>query len=599
MASEKDERKRRLMIVSSSALIDSIKHLMLPLGYEVTASPDLKKAWQYFEEDPPELIVFDLTINGKHVVDLCTRMRNHPLGRYLVILITNNSGYDEHVRAALNSGADQYVKLPVEPSSFNGWIPDINRRINNLQELKQSHDRIKAIEKELNFMDQQLEETLTRANQLAIETQLAYLELDQIFKTTAGGILVINPEFTVLRYNEAFLNIAELEGRDVEGNKCYDVFPTPLCHTENCPLYRIQNGERRVECEVEKKDVDNQSFFYLITSTPLIGSDSDLVALVSNIFDITPRVTAERALKQSEERFRVVSEKAPFGQCILRPDLTIEYLNPKFTEVFGYTLEDLPNMRTWLEKAITDETYRKTVFDILNDRDANPLENGEEGELVFTVTCKDGQVKIVDFNEVDIGDRKRVITCVDITDQRKAQDALKKSEEKYREMSIVDDLTGLFNKRHLNTRLKLEIDRAKRYEHSFSLMLMDIDDFKQFNDTFGHTEGDRVLSRIGGIISKCIRETDSGYRYGGEEFVVIMPETKDTAAVIVAERIREQFASHVFVVGANQEIQKTLSIGLVEYLFQDDLKSIINRADQNMYQAKRSGKNRVVFNETS
>ena len=595
MSSEKVEKRTLLMVVGSSNLHDAIKNEMSPFGYQVAISPDLEKGWQYFEKELPQLVILDSNIDGKQVVGLCHRMRNHPLGRYVAILITNTSGLDDHVKAAMNSGADQYIRLFAESSSLDRWIPEINRRVDDLKDLKYSHQRIKSLEEELDFMNQQLEETLTRTNQLAMETQLAYLELDQIFKTTAGGILVIDSEFTVLRYNEAFLKISIFTGEDVEGKKCYEVFPTPLCHTENCPLDRIQKGERRVECEVEKQNADGTPVFFLITSTPLIGPEADLVAVVSNIFDITPRVKAEKALRQSEERFRLVSEKAPFGQCILKSNLTFEYFNPMFTKVFGYTLEDIPNMDTWLEKTIPDEAYRKKVLAILSDREANPNKDEDESELVFTVTCKDGQVKIVDFEEVDIGDKKRVITCVDITDQRKAQETLKKSEEKFRELSLVDDLTGLFNKRHLNARLKSEIERAKRYGHSLSIMLMDIDNFKHFNDTFGHTKGDHVISTMGEIILKSIRESDSGYRYGGEEFVVIMPETQGKAAVTVAERIRKEFAAQIYSPEPNQKIYKTVSIGLTECLPQDDLKSITERADQNMYRAKKSGKDRVVF----
>jgi diguanylate cyclase (GGDEF)-like protein len=124
---------------------------------------------------------------------------------------------------------------------------------------------------------------------------------------------------------------------------------------------------------------------------------------------------------------------------------------------------------------------------------------------------------------------------------------------------------------------------------------MDIDDFKHYNDTFGHTKGDQVLAGIGKIISEGIRKSDSGFRYGGEEFVIIMPETPLEAAAKIAERIRRKFASTTFCPAGDERIQKTVSIGLTQYTPPENQKDLLARADQNMYQAKKSGKNRVIF----
>jgi len=102
---------------------------------------------------------------------------------------------------------------------------------------------------------------------------------------------------------------------------------------------------------------------------------------------------------------------------------------------------------------------------------------------------------------------------------------LRKSEQKYLELSTIDDLTQLYNSRHFYAQLENEIERSNRYEQPFTLMMMDLDKFKMFNDTYGHVEGDYVLSRVGQVIKLCLREIDSAYRYGGEEFTIILPMT--------------------------------------------------------------------------
>jgi diguanylate cyclase (GGDEF)-like protein len=192
----------------------------------------------------------------------------------------------------------------------------------------------------------------------------------------------------------------------------------------------------------------------------------------------------------------------------------------------------------------------------------------------------------------------RIRTNVDalqteIDDHEKTEQALRQSESRYMELSIKDDLTGLYNQRHFYHLLHAEIERAERYGRPLSLLLLDIDDFKLFNDTHGHMEGDRVLERIGATIQRCVRRTDWAFRYGGEEFTIFMPETPGDQAGVVAERIRTEFRAERFRPSPGREESKTVSIGIAQYQSREELKEFISRADRNMYEAKRLGKDRV------
>ena len=189
-------------------------------------------------------------------------------------------------------------------------------------------------------------------------------------------------------------------------------------------------------------------------------------------------------------------------------------------------------------------------------------------------------------------------TFEDVTLLKEAEKALLESEGKYIELSITDDLTHLYNSRHFFKQLNIEIDRAQRYNHPLSLLMMDLDDFKYINDTYGHIEGDRVLRRIGTVISECIRKTDSAYRYGGEEFSVILPETNKDKAITVAERIRKGIESESFSCDKNI-IKVTASIGIALYHSHDTLKNLINNADKSMYTAKTRKKNCVFYGESA
>jgi diguanylate cyclase (GGDEF)-like protein/PAS domain S-box-containing protein len=183
--------------------------------------------------------------------------------------------------------------------------------------------------------------------------------------------------------------------------------------------------------------------------------------------------------------------------------------------------------------------------------------------------------------------------AIDITDRRRAEDALRKSEERYRELSIIDDLTQLYNSRHFYFQLKIELERSTRYEQPLTLLMLDLDNFKALNDTYGHIEGDRVLRRFGQVVKSCLRETDLAYRYGGEEFTVLLPMTTSADGSVTAERIRTKFKNEIFSPAPDQEVHLTVSIGLAQYKPQEDMKAFVQRADKIMYQAKKNGKDRV------
>lgn len=165
--------------------------------------------------------------------------------------------------------------------------------------------------------------------------------------------------------------------------------------------------------------------------------------------------------------------------------------------------------------------------------------------------------------------------------------------QKLQKLATTDGLTKLYNSRSFYTQLELEVDRYNRYKHPLSLLLLDIDNFKEFNDTFGHLEGDKVLVRFSQIIKSCLRINDSAYRYGGEEFTVILPETNGEEAKTVAQRIRASLESENFKPIPDKHAKITISIGVTQYFPKEELSAFIRRADKAMYLSKKNGRNRV------
>ena len=183
----------------------------------------------------------------------------------------------------------------------------------------------------------------------------------------------------------------------------------------------------------------------------------------------------------------------------------------------------------------------------------------------------------------------------DITAQRQLERELRESEKRYKELSITDGLTNLYNSRYFYSSLKLEIKRAHRYQRPLALLMVDIDDFKKFNDGYGHLVGDRVLAKTGEVIRSALRQADTGYRYGGEEFAVILPETDGPGAVQLAERIRKELAEMPISLKAKADERITASIGVSELQAEEKSSEFLKRADENLYAAKKEGKNKVIF----
>lgn len=244
------------------------------------------------------------------------------------------------------------------------------------------------------------------------------------------------------------------------------------------------------------------------------------------------------------------------------------------------------NMREEVIETFFEGKYRKTQFDesAYEMEDYFPAVGGTGRWLLCTATAvpdESGQIIAAVESVQDISERKMV------------EESLRESEQKYKEMSITDSLTKLYNSRHFFRQLKTEIERSERYGHPLSVMLLDIDDFKRYNDTYGHLEGDNALLVIADVIRKNLRSTDNGFRFGGEEFTVILPETDIDEALEVAERLRRNIANAWLSPLSKLKCCVTASIGVSRYEPGELISTLLGRTDKAMYSAKEKGKNRV------
>lgn len=324
----------------------------------------------------------------------------------------------------------------------------------------------------------------------------------------------------------------------------------------------------------------------------LRDENNAVVGIIGTAHDVTERKRMEEKLRFEEQRFRNFVEHSSDIIVSVNLDGIITYINPAIELVLGYTPEERIGARGFELIHPDDMDFLIRSFAALSTDPKAPAIHGE-----MHLRHKDGTYRTLEAVGSSLVKNNMVEAVIinyrDITERKLAEEALQKSEQRYLELSILDDLTQVYNSRHFHAQLEKEMERSNRYEQPLTLLLLDLDKFKTFNDTYGHVEGDNVLSRLGQVVKRCLRDPDSAYRYGGEEFTVILPMTTKDEGIITAQRIRNEFGKEVFTPLPGTEILVTMSIGVSQYIPREDMKSFVHRVDQLMYQAKKHGRNRI------
>lgn len=304
----------------------------------------------------------------------------------------------------------------------------------------------------------------------------------------------------------------------------------------------------------------------------------------------------EELLARSEELYRTFVENA--SDIILKTDAAgiFTLINPAAVQLVGYEEEELIGTH-YLELVRPDRREEAARF--LGRQFVKKI---EKVYLEIPVIAKDKREVWLGQNVQLLFDEEGFVSgfqaiCRDITDRRRIEEALQESEERYRKLSIVDSLTGLYNARYLHMVLEEAKGLVNRYDRPLTMLFIDIDDFKKYNDTYGHLAGDDVLVRFGKVCRESLRETDTAFRYGGEEFAILLPMTSKMDGVQMAERLRAGFAGEKFFPIPETEVHVTISIGVAQLHKGETVEELIGRADGRMYRAKVTGKNRIVFDD--
>ena len=340
---------------------------------------------------------------------------------------------------------------------------------------------------------------------------------------------------------------------------------------------------------------------------PILDEGGRVAAVIGVGRDINLRKQAQEQLSLSEARYRLLSDNARDVIWTLTPDGRITYISPSVEQVRGYTPQEA--MQQTLEQTLTPASIELNLAyfsQMLADVAAGRQPQTFRGQMEYL--CKDGSTywcevmatpilaedgSLVELLGVsrDISEHKRFEN--ELKQAKDATEALNRAlavaNEQLSRLANTDRLTGLWNRRHFEETVLHEMIEADRYHHPLSMLIFDIDHFKAVNDRYGHLAGDQVLVELSRIARQQIRDSDLLARWGGEEFVILMPNTGPIDATTVAEKIRSAFANHRFPdLGT-----VTASFGIAAWRASESLDRWISRADGALYEAKQAGRNQV------
>lgn len=308
----------------------------------------------------------------------------------------------------------------------------------------------------------------------------------------------------------------------------------------------------------------------------------------------------EKGKNHEFKRYKYIIENIKDVIWEMDTDYVYTFVSPNAKNMTGYEAEELVGRK--MPDFLAEES-RIYVYD-LAAKHLNKRINGDTKEIVLMevqFVCKSGTVKWFEVSANPRFEDGRFVgyigTTRDITEKKKYESQLNKyiselkdMNAKLEKMATLDALTGAYNRRKFDDALDSIINYKEKYNMSFSLIFFDIDNFKNINDCFGHKMGDFVLQCISKLVLDNIRATDGLFRWGGEEFILILPEANLHNAKNAAEKIRNIIQYHDFGIGHTI----TISLGVVEYKQDETDDQIINRVDNALLLAKSAGKNRVI-----
>lgn len=440
-------------------------------------------------------------------------------------------------------------------------------------------------------------------NSAALDEQIFH----RMFDEHSAVMLLIDPESgNILDANRAalsFYGYSKTELCSMTIDKI-NVLPEEQLARER---QRVINGERNFFIFLHRL-ADGGERIVEVYSSPITLHEKK--ALFSIIHDVTERSRADAELRKSEDRYRTLFDNMMDGIYRSTHDGRFVDVNPAMARMFGYASRE--------EMMAVD--IKKDLYFAPEERGSHVLDTGKEETEVYRMKRKDGSEIWVEDHGHYVHDEQGNILyhegmLRDVTSRKEYEEELRQTrvelEAAHRELeqaflreqelARTDMLTGIHNRRHLFELAEREFNFSVRYGSPLSALMFDVDDFKSINDEFGHAVGDLALQSLTAAVAVQLRSTDIFGRYGGDEFIILLPQTSLEETWIVGRRMHEAVSALRLETGKGP-LSLTISLGIAQALHHeglpDSVESLFLRADQALYEAKRAGRNRTAVFDT-
>jgi len=392
--------------------------------------------------------------------------------------------------------------------------------------------------------------------------------------------------FELVSCNSRYEDLMGYSSAKALGQPLTTIFPRYIHNPLKEAFIHCMNERMALETEIVL-DYKGQERCWRSIVSPIVNSKIEAFRIIQTCVEITEKKILEKQLNLSMKRFEAVVNNAYDGIITIDEQQNVKLFNEAAQSMFGYSEQEIIGQP--LTKLLPEKYQAKHHSYVEGFKRSQVDSRPMQTRAAVQGLRKDGSEFAIEvtISKIRIADNVEFTAVIrDISEKNQLLEELILSSRR-------DPLTELYNRRYFTELLSSEITRSKRFKRGFSLLMLDIDHFKSINDRFGHACGDAALIAFSKTVTNSIREVDTICRWGGEEFLVLLPEIPKITAMIVAEKIRKNI-ENLETIYEGDLIKLTVSIGL-EYFSGDaiEMSSMVNKVDQILYRAKNTGRNKT------